>query len=979
MNQKELRITMLGSFELAWRDGRPQTFFTGDVPDKPKALLGYLLLNRGLHQRDLLAESFWPDSEERLAKASLRVALNKLRQVGLEPYLETTRIHVGFVPQADYWFDVQAFETLVANGLRQSPPDFEALKKAIAIYQGEFLAGFSLPDITSFDEAILALRRRLEDRVWKALDMVIQSTIIETADFETGIQYARRAVSLLPWQEPAHQYLMWLLANTGQNSAAVMQYERCREALSRLEMEPSAETKTLLEEIRNYKLSANAEKVPLPPLGTALEGNAPPFLAPLQRPFFVGRHEPVAQLEQALLDNARLPRFGIVGMGGIGKTTLALQLAHTLRDHFSDGVLWANVADAQPEEIATRWAAAYDYDLTQLNSGTERLAVLRQILAQKQALLILDDVWTGAKIRHLLPSEGNCAVLITSRAERIVRSVGAEPVPLTQFSSQNGRRLLIHYLKDERAVAEPEALDEIGQLVGNLPLAITIAGSYLAYRPYRSLADFVVMLKQRIELLDLVEDAARIRETFELSWSHLEMPQTRLFPLLGLFAGRSFSLEAIAAIAEIALDTHEARYLFEDQLQVLVQLSLLQDEGDQRYRQHALLADFADAKLQERTTAQNRYVAYFANFAQQQAANYAELGLEWSNLDAAVGLAEATQQWTAVLQFTAVLKEAWFARGRFRQARIAFEIAFHAAVRLEDDLQLAHNWLWWGRACLEQGDQEEARNWLQQALDLYDELENGIGIADAQFELARLDIQQALTVEAERRLNQVLTLRQEQVDEKGTAATYSRFARLRHRQGDDEAAKDFARQAAQMQQTADDPSGRCKTLRLLVFIMIGLNQFELARQYAEESLELAKQLDDLGEIAMAYYGLAGAYRRLDLLEEADAAANESYASLVKMGDRQSMVAVRFLQCLIKRSEDKFNEAMLLAEECLAEFTRLKDALHMAYCLTHLGDFHKSFGELETAVQKWQSALAIAQKLDNHDLVAKINGRLNPIP
>ena len=330
-----------------------------------------------------------------------------------------------------------------------------------------------------------------------------------------------------------------------------------------------------------------------------------------------------------------------------------------------------------------------------------------------------------------------------------------------------------------------------------------------------------------------------------------------------------------------------------------------------------------------------------------------------------------------MLHFTAVLRAAWFARGRFKQARDAFEIAFHAAIRLEDEPQLAKNWLWWGQACLEQGDQAEARKWLQKALDLYDELEDGIGIAAAEFDLARLDIDQTLNDEAEQRLNRVLALRLEQADVQGEAETLARIAKLRHRQDDNKAAQSLALDAAGKQQAVGDEQGRCKTLRLLVFIMIGLKQHEVAYLYAEESLTVAQALHDLGEIAMAKKGLAAVCRVQGRLDEANAFAAESYAALEKMGDRSSMTAVRFLQCLIKRSEDRFDEALLLAEECLVEFARLKDELHVAYCLTHQGDFYQSFSQLEIAVQKWQDALLIARKLGNANLAGKINGRLNP--
>ncbi|WP_420644226.1 AfsR/SARP family transcriptional regulator [Candidatus Leptofilum sp.] len=973
MSQKELRISMLGGFELSWGDGQNQEIITNELPDKPRALLGYLVLNNRRHQRDTLATLFWPDSQ--VALASLRVALNKLKLAGLEQFLHISRNYLSFDQQSPYWFDVHAFQSLIANSRRQPEPNIAALKQAVSFYNGEFLAGFSLPSVTVFDEEILRLRQQLEQNAWNAFDTIIQASMLEKVDYGVGIQYAQRALTLMPWKEPAHRYLMWLLAHTGQKADAIKQYEYCREALKiHVDAEPSPETEELLLEIRQHKTTAELEIVTLPPLDVADREDEPPFLASGQRPFFVGRREPIMQLERALVRDKR-PCWGLVGMGGVGKTTLALFLAHRLRAHFPDGVLWANMVESQPEEIATQWAAEYGYDLSLQRSGDERLTWLRQILAEKKALLIFDDVRSGAKIRRLLPESGDCAVLITSRTEQVVRSINAQPLALSQFALANGRRLLLHHIQDDRAINEPDAVDEICHLVGNLPLAINIAGSYLAYRPYRSLADFAELLKQRLAPHNLGEGDARLQETITLSWAHLDERQRCLFTLMSLFNGRTFSLEAIAALAEQMLDSREKQYQFEDQLQMLVQFSLLQDEGQRQYRQHNLLASFGLEKLTDVEDVQKRYSRYFANFAERNAANYKLLQRDWGNLDTAVHFAEKNQQWEDVLRFTAALKEAWFKRGRFDEARHAFELAFQAAGRLEEDTLLARNWLWWGQACLEQGDQTEARNWLQKALDLYDELEDGIGIADAEFELARLDIDQTLPEAAERRLNRVLALRREQNDDSGIAATKYRFARLWHRQLNEEKAKQEAEAALARQKAVGDELGRCRTLRLLVFIMIGLNQYDVAYSYAGEALALAYKLEDLGEIALAQKGMATAYRRLGQLEAASQAAAESFAALERMGDRRSMNDVRFLQCLIKRSEGKFQEAMLLAEECQREFSRLKDTLHVTYCLIHRGDFNKELGVLQTAVHHWQDALALAKKIGNETLIQKINDRL----
>ncbi|GJM40731.1 MAG: hypothetical protein DHS20C20_10130 [Ardenticatenaceae bacterium] len=972
MSQKELRITMLGGFELSWGDSQSQQLFANELPDKPKALFGYLILNNRRFRRDELANLFWPNSQGALA--SLRVALNKLNAVGLKQYLHISRNYLSFNHQSSYWFDIDAFQSLLAAYRRLSEPDLAMLKRAVSHYNGEFLAGFFLQDVTAFDDTITRMRQQLEQNAWEAFDAIIQASMKEKVDYDVGIQYAQRALTLMPWQEAAHRCLMWLFALTGQKSAALKQYQRCREALQiHFAAEPSPETEELLQEIRQNKTTAELELVALPPLDETMV-DAPPFGAPGERPFFVGRRKPIDQFEQAL-KKGDVSRWGIVGMGGVGKTTLALHLAFTLRDQFPDGVLWANMVEAQPEETATQWAAEFGYDLSSQRSGPERMAWLRHILTPKRALLIFDDVRTGAKIRGLLPENSGCMVIITSRSEKIVRSLGAQPLLLSQFSLENGRRLLQHHINDDRAIKKPQALDKICQLVGNLPLAINIVGSFLAYRPYRSLGEFADWLEQRIDLHNLKEDSAALQETIALSWTHLEERLRHLFTRISLFNGRSFSLEAIGNLAEVPFDSRERQYQFEDQLQTLVQLSLLKDVGGRRYRQHNLLASFGLEKLDDVEAAQKRYVQYFANFAEQHGSNYKQLQQEWGNLDTAVQFAEKTQQWEAVLQFTTLLKDAWFTRGRYDEARHAFKAAFHAAIRLEEDSLLARNWLWWGQACLEQGDQTEAREWLQKALNLYDELEDGVGIADAEFDLARLDIDQSLPAEAERRLDRVMLFRQQHQDVRGIAATNYRLARLWHRQLKDEKAQKFAKEALADHKKANDQVDRCRTLRLLVFIMIGLNQHEIAFLYAEESLALAQQLEDLGEIAMAQKGMASAYRRLKQFDLASQMAAASMKTLEKMGDRRSINDVRFLQCLILRSQGKFQEALPLAKECLREFTKFQDFLHMVYCFIHVGDFYKEFGEVQTAVYYWQDGLAIANAKAYAPLIEKINERL----
>ena len=300
MSQNELRITMLGKFELGWGDGRSQKTFTSDVALKNRALISYLVLNDRYHQREELATIFWPDKSKKMALANLRVALNALRNAGFSPYLDASKPEIIFNQKAHYWCDAKTFESLIVQSRRQPQPNIPALIQAVNLYRGEFMAGFSQPDLNIFDEWMLSLRLRLEELMWYALETIIQSSMKQTADFETGIRYAMRALELMPWRESAHQSLMWLLTSTDQRAAALTQYERCREMLKiHLSADPSPTTEELYVKIRDMKTETRPNTKPLPILKSAAEPKTP-FLAPRLPPFFLGREQAVAELAAAL-------------------------------------------------------------------------------------------------------------------------------------------------------------------------------------------------------------------------------------------------------------------------------------------------------------------------------------------------------------------------------------------------------------------------------------------------------------------------------------------------------------------------------------------------------------------------------------------------------------------------------------------------------------------------------------------------------
>ena len=260
-----LTIRLLGPFHVTL-DGEPITNFESN---KVRALLACLAMEpHHPHSRETLAGLLWPDHPERTARHNLRQALSNLRQaIGDRaasgdrdvdpPFLCITRGTVQLNPDSDYQLDASQFDALVTTSeahahtrLETCKPCIRRLEQTVELYRGEFLAGLYVGDSLSFEEWAL-LRRERFHRL--ALDNLyhLANHYERCRDYNRARRYARRQVELEPWREEAHRQLMRLLARSGQRSAALAQYERCRRILAEeLGIEPGEETRALYERIR---------------------------------------------------------------------------------------------------------------------------------------------------------------------------------------------------------------------------------------------------------------------------------------------------------------------------------------------------------------------------------------------------------------------------------------------------------------------------------------------------------------------------------------------------------------------------------------------------------------------------------------------------------------------------------------------------------------------------------------------------------
>ena len=316
----------------------------GDAPlpitsQKAQALFYYLISNRQAHSREKLATLFWGETSERQAKGSLRNTLYELRRdlaTGNKPaerYILAESNTLCFNPDADYWLDAEEFERLLDKEAEGERVRMDNCGQAVELYRGDFLEGFIVKDSYDFEDWSFFERQRLQRRYLEALTE-LSDYCSRQGEYERAIAYAIQILSRDNLQENIHRELMRLYYLAGNRSAALRQYEICKEVTEReLGVAPLAETTTLYEQILRQELvKPPAREMEAPSIEIQWQPRPSP-LRPWPKPEYlspslVGRDKEYAQLIRHLeaASRGRGQLVIIDGEVGIGKTRLVQEL-----------------------------------------------------------------------------------------------------------------------------------------------------------------------------------------------------------------------------------------------------------------------------------------------------------------------------------------------------------------------------------------------------------------------------------------------------------------------------------------------------------------------------------------------------------------------------------------------------------------------------------------------------------------------------
>lgn len=262
---------------------------------------------------------------------------------------------------------------------------------------------------------------------------------------------------------------------------------------------------------------------------------------------FVGREEEAAEvgrlLEQSSVGGRAVLISAIGGKPGVGKSALAIHVAHQLTERFPDAQLYVNLRGGEgqhldPKEVVAELLRALGVEPQDLPlTPAEREALYRSQLANKRALILLDNAASSAQVRPLLPGSPSCAVLVTSRSS-LGALAGAQLLKLEVMPEEEAVQLLAHLAGRGRVAAEPDAAREIVRLCGYLPLAVRIAGAKLKGKPRWQVKNLAKRLRdERTRLTQLHLEDLDVRAAFALSYADLTPKEQRVFQLLGLLPG----------------------------------------------------------------------------------------------------------------------------------------------------------------------------------------------------------------------------------------------------------------------------------------------------------------------------------------------------------------------------------------------------------------------------------------------------------
>ncbi|MBQ1073303.1 tetratricopeptide repeat protein [Micromonospora sp. C31] len=928
-----------------------------------------------------LLDRVWGERQPQRARNALSAYVSRLRQV-LAPahQVEIVRRAGGYLLRVDpALVDLHRFEqsimraraTTVARhrsgttgppepGAFRSEDDPAALlTQALSLWHGEPFGTLRTAWLDAVRTALIASHHAAQ------LDLVDLALAVGRHADLLGELTARAAEH--PLDERIAGQLMRALYGAGRQAEALRHYQLVRTRLAEeLGTDPAAPLRQTYHQILTADPGLGVAAVPHPapatpratvvapgvsPATFVAQAGPPPRQLPAPPLAFTGRVEQLAELDAMLAEPeaggevtgsgepgavagpgglARVPLTVVVGLPGVGKSTLVLHWAHRTAARFPDGQLYVNLRGfdpagsiLEPAEVVRGFLAALGVAPQRVPIGlAAQTALYRSLVAGRRMLVLLDNARDPEQIRPLLPGAPGCVTVVTSRGQLdgLVAIEGARPLTLDLFTVTESRRFLAQRLGQARVRAEPAAVEKIIARCARLPLALAIASARVVVNRAITLTDLATELAgagASLDPFDGGDPAADVRAVFSWSFRALTPAAAELFRLIGLHPGPELGVAAVASLA--GKPTSAIRPL----LAVLTRANLVTEHAPGRYVLHDLLQAYAAEQAEVEEPAANRRAATRRLLEHCLHTAYAADRLLYPHrdpillADPAPGvvltpLADGVAAMRWLVTEHRVLLAAVDLAARDGWDRHAWELAWS----LTSYVNLRA--LWHDQVAVQGAAMPSAVRLADRAAQAH--LHRNLGRALTQ--LDRPD-------EAQRHLAQALELFVAVGDRANQAQTHVNIARVLQQQGRDREALSYDLRSLELYRLAGHLAGQARALNNIAWIRIRLGEHHQARELCRQTLRLNEEIGNR-------HGAATNWRTAGCAEAATGA---------------------------------HHEAIVCHERALRLFREIGDRGGEAEALVGLGDARYACGQVEAARESWAEALALLEEAGHPDAAA----------
>jgi tetratricopeptide (TPR) repeat protein/transcriptional regulator with XRE-family HTH domain len=731
---------------------------------------------------------------------------------------------------------------------------------------------------------------------------------------------------------------------------------------------------------------------------------------------FVGREPELAQLAAAAADalaNGVVGVCRIDGMAGIGKTAFAVRAAHRLASQFPDGQIFMELHGHTPgrSPVTVADALASLLEIVGVHAGeipraTEaRAALWRDRTADKRLIVLLDDAADSDQVQPLIPGNAGNLVIITSRPGLIALE-DSHPVSLETLTQGEAGRLFIRLATRPGLESQDQAVGQITELCGGLPLAVGILGRWLRHHRAWSATDLAADLAAARDRLAFINaEAPAVAAAFDLSYQKLTADEQRLFRRLGLHVGDDIDLFAAAALDDSDLVTTRRR------LNRLFGYHLLNEPDKKRYSLHALIREYARSlvaadRLADNDAAVGRLLGYYLHMARaadehiparssvsgpdvavadpghtpelaSDADALAWLRAERSNLQAASSHAAAAGQPSYTIAMAAALHGFLRGAGHWQQAAALHRAAREKAAGMGDPLQEAAALNNLGDIERLRCDYESASDALTQALQLAAGRGNRLIEADALRHLGAVGYLKDDFPAVEANLRAARDIYRRQLDALGEAFVEDYLGTLREATGDYLGAEANLGRALELYRQLGHVTGEANALNHLGIVQTITGHYAEAAACQERALELYReQQDRLGQ-ANALNNLSGVHLDREEYEAAAACLNEAFAIYVELKSPHGQANALNHLGILQAANGEHATAIRSQRQALSLYRGQNDGLGEAAALKELGAIQLAIADRRAAAASLDAALNLSRehqgRLGEAEVLNKLGG------